>query len=138
MDNQIVITIVILLLISILFLVAYLNSKKIPQKKKDRIFEKLDEIEMQAKSIEGYARRDAVIKLDNLLGKAFNIRYSNDLTTGDNLKKAKSLFDKNLYQQLWDVHKVRNEIVHKDKEVSSTETEEIYRVYKLGIKHTLK
>jgi len=138
MDNQIVITIVILLLISILFLVAYLNSKKIPQKKKDRIFEKLDEIEMQAKSIEGYARRDAVIKLDNLLGKAFNIRYSNDLTTGDNLKKAKSLFDKNLYQQLWDVHKVRNEIVHKDKEVSSTETEELYRVYKLGIKHTLK
>ena len=138
MDNQIVITIVILLLISTLFFVAYLNSKKIPQKKKERIFEKLDEIEMQAKSIEGYARRDAVIKLDNLLGRAFNIRYSNDLTTGDNLKKAKVLFDKNLYQQLWDVHKVRNEIVHKDKEVSSTETEELYRVYKLGIKHTLK
>lgn len=138
MDNQIIITVVILLLIGVLFFVAYLNSKKIPQRKKDRIFEKLDELESQSKSVEVYARRDAIIKLDNLLGKAFNIRYSNDLTAGDNLKRAKKLYDKNLYQQLWDVHKIRNDIVHNDREVTFTETEEIYRIYKLGIKHALK
>lgn len=138
MDNQTTITIIILVLIGTLFLIAYLNSKKIPLKKKERVFEKLEEIESQTKSPDGYARRDAVIKLDNLFGKALNIRFGNDLSSGDNLKKAKSLFDKRLYQQLWDVHKTRNEIVHKDRDVTFAETEEIYRIYKLGIKHTLK
>jgi len=138
MDNQVLITIVILFLISTLFLVAYLNSKKIPQKKKEKILEKLDEIESQSKSVEVYARRDAIIKLDNLLGKALNIRYSNDLTTGDNLKKAKGIFDKNLYQQIWDVHKVRNDIVHDDRDISFAETEELYRIYKLGIRRILR
>ncbi len=138
MDNQVIITVIILLLVGILFLVAYINSKKIPLRKKERILEKLEELENQTKSTEVYARRDAIIKLDNLLGKALNIRYSNDLTTGDNLKKAKKLFDKQLYQQLWDVHKIRNDIVHNDREISFPETEDMYRIYKLGIKHTLR
>lgn len=138
MDNQVIITVIILLLVGILFLVAYINSKKIPLRKKERILEKLEELENQTKSTEVYARRDAIIKLDNLLGKALNIRYSNNLTTGDNLKKAKKLFDKQLYQQLWDVHKIRNDIVHNDREISFPETEDMYRIYKLGIKHTLR
>ncbi len=138
MDNQVLITVVILFLIAILFVVAYINSKKIPLKKKEKIFEKLEDIKIQVKSTEVYARRDAIIKLDNLLGKAFNIRYGNDSPCGDNLKLAKKLFDRNLYQRLWDVHKIRNEIVHKDKDVSFSETEEIYHIYKLGIKHILK
>lgn len=138
MDSQVIITIVILLLIGLLFLVVYINGKKIPQKKRDKIYEKLDDLESQTKSTEVYARRDAIIKLDNLLGKALNIRYSNDLTTGDNLKQAKKLYDKQLYQQLWDVHKIRNDIVHDDREISFPETEEMYRIYKLGIRHTLR
>ncbi len=137
MDNQIVITIIILLLVSTLFVVAYINSKRIPQKKKDQIFEKLEEINIQIKSTEVYARRDAIIRLDNLLGKALNIRYGNNNSSGDNLKIAKGLFDKKLYQQLWDVHKTRNEIVHKDRDISFSEAGEIYRIYKLGIKRIL-
>ncbi len=138
MDNQVLITIIILILISVLFFFAYINSKRIPVRKKERIFEKLEEISMQVKSSEVFARRDAIIKLDNLLGKAFNIRYGNDNSCGDNLKLAKKLFDKNLYQKLWDVHKIRNEIVHKDRDISSSETEELYHIYKLGIKRVLK
>lgn len=137
MDNQVVITIIILLLISILFILAYINSKRIPQRKKDQIYEKLEEIHIQVKSTEVYARRDAVIKLDNLLGKAFNIRYNNNNSCGDNLKIAKGLFDRKLYQRLWDAHKTRNEIVHKDRDISFSEAEDIYRIYKLGIKHIL-
>lgn len=138
MDNQLLITVIILLLITILFVVAYINSKKIPLKKKEKIFEKLEEISIQVKSTEVYARRDAIIRLDNLLGKAFNIWYGNDSPCGDNLKLAKNLFDRNLYQKLWDVHKIRNEIVHKDRDISFNEAEDIYHIYKLGIKHILK
>ena len=138
MDNQTVITIIILLLVALLFLIAYINSKKIPVKKKEDILSKLSELENQIKSPDDYARRDAVIKLDNLLAKSLNIRYSNDKQCGDNLKISKKLFDKKLYQQLWDVHKLRNNIVHSDEDFPSVQAEEIYRIYKLGIKHVLK
>jgi uncharacterized protein YutE (UPF0331/DUF86 family) len=138
MNNQTIITIIILLLIALLFLIAYVNSKKIPIKKKQEIFEKLNALESQIKSPDDYARRDAIIKLDNLLAKAFNIRYGNDKQCGDNLKVSKKLFDKQLYQQLWDVHKLRNDIVHNDEDVPSVQAEEIYRIYKLGIRHVLK
>lgn len=138
MNNQTILTIIILLLIALLFLIAYINSKKIPAKKKEEIFEKLSALESQIKSPEDYARRDAVIKLDNLLAKAFNIRYGNDKQCGDNLKASKRLFDKKLYQQLWDVHKLRNNIVHNDEDIPSVQSEETYRIYKLGIKHVLK
>ena len=74
MDNQTVITIIILLLVALLFLIAYINSKKIPLKKKEEIFSKLSELENQIKSPDDYARRDAVIKLDNLLAKSLNIK----------------------------------------------------------------
>ncbi len=138
MDNQTVITIIILLLISVLFLTAYLNSKRIPIKKKEKIYEKLEELNTQIKSSDDYARRDAVIKLDNLLGKALNIRHSNSNSCGDNLKISKRVFEKKLFQQLWDVHKIRNQIVHDDREISELEAQDIYKIYKLGIKQTLK
>lgn len=138
MDRQIVITIVILLLICILFFLAYLNSKKIPVRKKDRIYEKLEDVRRQIDSHEVYARRDAIIKLDNLLGRAFNLRYNNDSSCGENLKLAKKLFTKREYQQLWDMHKIRNEIVHKDADISLSETDQAYKIYKLGINRTLK
>lgn len=138
MDSQTIITLVILLLIFLLFFVAYINSKKIPLKKKEKVFEKLEELHLQIKSPDDYARRDAVIKLDNLMSKAFEIRYKNGKSCGDNLKISKGIFDKKLYQRLWDVHKVRNEIVHTDKDISQSEAEEIFKVYKLGIKQILK
>jgi uncharacterized protein YutE (UPF0331/DUF86 family) len=138
MDNQTVLTIVILLLISLLFLIAYINSKKIPQRKKERILEKLDELKFQIKSSDQYARRDAIIKLDNLLNKAFNLRYSNSDGCGSNLKKAKGLFDKKKYQQLWEVHKLRNKIVHNDMEIDLEEARQAYNIYKMGIRKTLQ
>ena len=88
MDNQTVITVTILFLISILFFVAYLNSKKIPLSKKKKIFEKLDSIKQQINSHEVYARRDAIIKLDNLLARALNIRYNNEKSCGEKDRKS--------------------------------------------------
>lgn len=138
MNTETVITIVILLLICILFLVAYLNSKKIPVAKKEKVFERLKEVKMQIDSREVYARRDSLIRLDNLLGKALNIRYNNENSCGDNLKIAKKLFSKREYQQLWDVHKLRNQVVHNDVDISQGETEEAYKIYKMGINKILR
>ena len=138
MDSQTVITIVILLLICLLFFVAYTNSKKVPEKKKDRIYEKLDDVRKQLDSHEVYARRDAIIKLDNLLGRALNLRYNNDSSFSENLKYGKKLFTKSEYQQIWDIHKKRNEIVHEDADISSSETDSAYKIYKIAIRRVLK
>ncbi len=138
MDSQTVITLIILLLICLLFLVAYINSKKVPERKKEKIYEKLEDVRRQLDSNEVYARRDAIIKLDNLLGRALNLRYNNDSTFSDNLKYSRKLFNKREYQEIWDIHKKRNEIVHEDADISSSETERAYKIYKIAIRRVLK
>ena len=138
MDSSVIITITILSLTLLLFLFAYINSKKIPLKRKEKIYSTLDELEIQINSSEVYARRDAYIKLDNLLNKALQLKYSNTLNCGENLKLAKKLFQKKSYQDIWDIHKIRNEIVHNDRNVSIEEGKSAYKVYKLSIKKILK
>ncbi len=138
MDSQTVITIIILLLVCLLFFVAYINGKKVPEKKKEKIYEKLEDVRRQLDSNEVYARRDAIIKLDNLLGRALNLRYNNDSTFSENLKYSKKLFNKREYQEIWDIHKKRNEIVHEDADISSSETDRAYKIYKIAIRRVLK
>jgi uncharacterized protein YutE (UPF0331/DUF86 family) len=138
MDNHIVITILILLIVGLLFFLAYINTQKVPQKKREKIFERLSLLKEQVKSEEVFARRDAIIKLDNLLSKSLQIKYSNDKKCGDNLKLANKLFNKKNYQEIWDVHKLRNEIVHKDIEVSVSDAQEAYEIYKMGINKILR
>lgn len=138
MSSQLLITIIILILIAFLFLLTYINSKKVSPKKKEKIYDKLESLESLVKSSDMYARRDAIIRLDNLLAKSLRIKYRNEKTCGENLKIAKNLFTKDLYQNLWDVHKLRNEIVHKDRDIEYEEAVKSYRIYKLGIKRILK
>lgn len=133
-----IITIVILLLVVVLFVMARLNSKRIPKKKKENILSKLEEIKIQVKSEDVYARRDSIIKMDNLLSKALQIRYKNELNSGENLKLAKNLFRKDTYQDIWDAHKLRNEIVHNDKDIEYDDAVKAYNIYKIAITKILQ
>ncbi|NMB91851.1 hypothetical protein GYA37_03330 [candidate division WWE3 bacterium] len=45
--------------------------------------------------------------LDNALGDIVG-----ESTMGERLKKSKDLFDKNLYNKIWEAHKIRNSLVH--------------------------
>ncbi len=138
MDNTILLTISILFLIAILFVMARINSRRVPQKKKEKIYEKLENIKLQVQSEDVYARRDAIIKLDNLLSKALQIRYRNEKNCGDNLKMAKKLFRRDTYQNIWDVHKLRNNIVHKDEDIGYDEAQQAYKTYKMAINKVLQ
>lgn len=138
MDNQVLLTVIILALISIMFIFASINSKRVPEKKKEKILEKLDELKTQSESDELIERRDVVIKLDNLLTKSLQLRYKNDNNCADNLIQAKSLFLKKQYQEVWDIHKLRNNIVHKDYELSRLESQNAYKIYKMTINKLLR
>jgi len=138
MDNTVLLTIFILFLIALLFVMARVNSRKVPQKKKEKIYSRLEDIRMQVQSDDVYARRDAIIKLDNLLSKALQIRYRNEKSCGDNLKMAKNLFRKDSYQNIWEAHKLRNSIVHKDEDIGYDEAQQAYKIYKMAINKLLQ
>ncbi len=137
MDNSVIITILIVGLVIVLFVMARINSLQVPTRKREKIQKALKELDLQIQSQDLYARRDAIIRLDNLLSKALQTRYRNDSSCGDNLKNAKKLFKKEDYQKVWDVHKIRNAIVHKDEDISYDSAQEAYKVYKMAITKVL-
>ena len=138
MNDPLLLTIVILGLIAILFILVAFQRKETSKGRKKKIYDKLTDLKINIDSDEGSIRRDTIIKLDNLLTKAFQYRYSNNKSCGENLKAAKKLFRKDDYQRIWDVHKKRNKVVHSDEEISTSELEEAYKVYKFSINKILK
>ncbi len=138
MNDPLLITILILALLTILFSLVALQQGKASKNQKAKIYDKLYSLKESVENEETSIRRDAIIKLDNLLSKSLQYRYSNDKNCGDNLKLAKKLFRKNDYQKIWDVHKTRNNIVHNDLDISKQEAIEAYNIYKLSIGKILK
>ena len=138
MTEPLILTISILVVISVLFLLAALNSKSVSRSKKANIYSKLGDLKGLVESDEGAIRRDTYVKLDNLLSKALQYRYSNNKSCGENLKTAKKIFRAKEYQEIWDVHKIRNKIVHNDLEVSKEEAIYGYKIYKMSISKILK
>jgi uncharacterized protein YutE (UPF0331/DUF86 family) len=133
MDNSLILSATILLLIIVLFVLVSINSKKIDRKKRERLVKEVYGLEKSIRSDELAIRRDAIIKLDNLLSKSLQLYFNNDLSCGDNLKKADSLFRKREYNTLWDTHKLRNKVVHDDYAVSKEEAQRAFGVYKRSI-----
>ncbi len=132
------ITVMIVLLIIILFVAVYLGGKRIDSTRKLEIIKRLEELELSVGSLEASVRRDAIVKVDNILSTLFQIKYNNKATCGDNLKRAKNLFPKKEYENLWKAHKIRNNIVHSDYEIEQDEAENVYSIYKSSITKILK
>lgn len=138
MGNALILTVIIVAMIGMLILFSRLNTSKQIARKKSGILNTLDKLKVHIESENEYERKDAFIRLDTLLTKAFNYKYKNSLNCGENLKKAKNLFRKDTYQNLWDVHKIRNNIVHNEDTVTLEEAKKAYHIYKLGITRILK
>jgi hypothetical protein len=133
MDSSLIIPITILLLIALLFVMVALNKRKISVTKKKRLLEDLYELKEGTNSKELAVRRDSIIKLDNLLSKSLQVYFKNKSSCGDNLKNVSTLFRKNKYNEIWEVHKMRNKIVHDDYDVSEFEAKRAFEVYKFAI-----
>jgi uncharacterized protein YutE (UPF0331/DUF86 family) len=133
MDNSLIISITILVLIMLLFVLVSINNRKIDRKKREKLVKEVLALEKGSMSDELAIRRDSIIKLDNLLSKSLQIYFNNDFACGDNLKKADTLFRKREYNTLWETHKLRNKIVHDDYAISKEEAQRAYGVYKRSI-----
>ena len=138
MNDPLILTIIILSMVALLMLFSRLNTSQSISRRKNSILKTLEELKSHIESDNEYERKDAIIRLDNLLAKALNYRYRNSLSCGDNLKKAGKLFRKDTYQSLWDAHKLRNEIVHKDEVITIEQAKKSYHIYKLCISRIVK
>lgn len=138
MDSSVIITIAILSILSLLFLLIAIKNRKGTFKKKARIFKNLQDLKVGAYSSNPSERITAIIKLDNLLAKALQYRFSNEKNCGENLKLAKKFFTRSTYEKIWEIHKLRNQVVHDDISISEEETEEAYKIYNLSITKVLK
>ncbi len=133
MDNSLIFSITILLLILVLFIMVSVNSRKIDRRKREKFIKEVLTLEKFLHSDELAVRRDAVIKLDNILSKSLQLYFNNELPCGENLKMADKLFRKREYNILWETHKLRNKVVHDDYSISKDEAQKGYRVYKSSI-----
>lgn len=131
-------TAIILLLIGVLFFLVYIAQKNISRGKAKKLLQRLEQLQTNALSSEMSVRRDTVIKLDNLLSKSLQYYFSNTDMCGDNLKLAKKIFRRNEYNDLWEVHKIRNKIVHDDYDISAEDSKKVYNIYKSAILKILR
>lgn len=138
MDDPLFLSVIILVLIAVLFVLSSLNTKKIDQKKREKLFKELYSFEKSINSEELAVRRDAIIKLDNILSKSLQLYFRNDLPCGENLKNAERIFRKREYNRLWDAHKMRNKVVHNDYAISKEEARNAFLIYKLSVNKILK
>jgi len=138
MDNTVIITILILVAIAVLFIMVSSGARKERQKSISRMLNSLEALKAGAYSDDLARRRDTMIKLDNILSKALQYRLSNTKLCGDNLKLINKRFKRNEYDRLWEVHKLRNRIVHDDLDVTENEAQDAYKIYNMSIHRILK
>lgn len=138
MNTGLIITISLLLVVIILFLLASSPSRRISTSKKAELYRDFARIYSSTVNDNPSVRRDSFIKMDNILSKALQAYYSNSENCGTNLKTAKNVFSKKQYEKIWEVHKIRNSIVHSDAEVSKEESAKAFDIYKMSIVTLLK
>lgn len=59
-----------------------------------------------------YVLKSLLIEIDTLLGDAMNKTGIKGESTGARLKNAKPFYEKKLYNEIWNAHKLRNKMVH--------------------------
>ena len=84
------------------------------------------------------ARKDAIVRLDAILGQSMAFAGVKGETVGERLKNARPLFDRGTYDNIWTAHKVRNTIVHEHYEPSMDETRKSVSTLSSAIGRLLK
>lgn len=133
---EVILTGLIILAVIVLFVLP--KVLKSPQKNAFTadIFKQLSEIKRQLETPEASIRRDLVVKLDTLMCKSLKNKYGKG-ACGENLKKANKVFERKVYNDIWESHKLRNRVVHENVEVSPSQLKDAYDIFKVAISKLL-
>ena len=78
--------------------------------------------------------KQALLEADKLLDLGLKDKIVKGETMGERLKSAQNLFENNLYNEIWQAHKLRNQLVHEDSEILSFQIENKILVFKRALK----
>ena len=126
-----------IIVVVVLIVAVILMGGRSNETEKKEISNKMVEYEKLSRGDEA-ARRDAVVRMDTLLGRAFKCAGVRGETVGEQLKNAKNLFDRRAYDNLWKAHKLRNTLVHEDVNASSREVQDAVKSFKSSISRLIK
>ncbi|KKR06073.1 MAG: hypothetical protein UT34_C0001G0113 [candidate division WS6 bacterium GW2011_GWF2_39_15] len=129
MQDSLYITGLVLFLILVFFLFVFKSSNKVSSRRKNEIYKQMKSIKENIELDLSSANRDSIVRLDSILSKVLQIRNRNNLTCGENLKKIRKQVKRDLYEEIWYYHKLRNSIVHDDIEVSREDVKKGYQAY---------
>jgi hypothetical protein len=101
----------VILIIAIIMVVLLKKTSK-PATWKPFIRTELKTITARTRPSDPMHLKAAIIDLDSLLDHGFKGLHLAGSTMGERLKAAKTLFDRDLYNSIWDAHKLRNRLVH--------------------------
>lgn len=96
--------------------------------------ERWQKIELMLRVKTESSMKQALLEADKLLDLGLKEKKVKGETMGERLKSAHNLFDKNLYNEIWQAHKLRNRLVHEDSEILSFQIETKVLVFKRALK----
>lgn len=137
-EYSLLLTIGTVVFLLVLFLFALYASRQVPIEERNLILKQLDEIKYSMALHNVSANRDGIVRLDSLLSKSLQLKHRNSLNCGENLKKSKYILSKDLYEDIWYFHKLRNQIVHENIELTNEEAVKGYSVYSRAINKLIK
>jgi hypothetical protein len=138
LELSVYITIITLFLLLLIFFLALKSSRKIPYSVKSDIYRQLADVKVNIDANLVAANRDSLVRLDSLLSKSLQLRLRNSDSCGENLKAVKHMFRRDVYENLWHFHKLRNSVVHESINVKTDEAKKAYRTYSNAIAKLLK
>ena len=103
------------------------NSPKTDFKKQWQHIEELVAIKRDS------ALKQALLEADKLLDLGLREKKVRGNTLGERLKESRSLFPEDLYQQIWEAHKLRNRLVHENEEILSFQIEKALWSFKRAL-----
>ncbi len=77
--------------------------------------------------------RDLIVQADSIFSKALSIKKYNTSTFSENIKDFKQKLGKELYNEIWQAHKKRNQVVHEQVNVDLSDLKRFLRAYYNGI-----
>lgn len=128
-NTALIITLATLFFLVLLFILALIKTDYLSKDEKIRLYKQLDDIKFTLSTNSPSTNRDSIVRLDALLSTLLQTKFNNQAKCGDNIKRLKKYLNKKLYNQLWRYHKLRNDVVHKNIEISDSEAVEAFRVY---------
>ena len=133
--NEYTILFIIVIPILVFALFILLNQSKSSKGWKNEVKQRLAAIENNLKPEATVdSLKSIIIDTDKLFDYTLKMKGFKGETMGDRLKSAKEYFDKDMYNNIWEAHKLRNNLVHEFNYIPNfNEVKRHYSNFKKGL-----